>query len=103
MALVNIKIEKVVVESDPEILKFIKETKESQNLIINKLNQIIMNNAEILAKLEEADQQTNEIAEDLADLIANSGVSPEVADRLNAHVEKLRGVASTHTPGGGSE
>lgn len=71
---------------------------ESQNLIINKLNQIIMTNAEILAKLEEADAQTNEIAADIADLVANSGVSAEVADRLTAHVEKLKGIASTHTP-----
>lgn len=66
-------------------------------IIINKLNQIIMTNAEILAKLEEADTQTNEIAADIADLVANSGVSQEVADRLTAHVEKLKTVASTHT------
>lgn len=63
-----------------------------------KLKQIIMTNAEILAKLEEADQATNEIAADIQSLIDGGAVSQEVADKLTAHVEKLKGVASTHTP-----
>lgn len=68
-------------------------------LIINlKLNKIVMTNKEILALLEEADQKTNEIAADIQDLIDNGQVSGEVATKLSAHVEKLKSVASTHTP-----
>lgn len=69
-----------------------------QASIILKLNKIIMTNAEILALLEEADAQTNEIAADIQSLIDSGGVSAEVADKLTAHVEKLKGVAATHTP-----
>jgi hypothetical protein len=65
-----------------------------------KLKTIIMTNAEILALLEEANTTTNEIAADLQDLIDNAGVSPEVAEKLTAHVNALKAVASTHTPGG---
>lgn len=68
------------------------------NLI--KLKQIQMTNAEILALLEEANVTTNEIAADLQDLIDNAGVSPEVAEKLTAHVNALKAVASSHTPGG---
>lgn len=68
-------------------------------IIILKLNKIIMTSAEMLALLEEADATTNEIAADIQSLIDSGGVSQEVADKLTAHVEKLKGVASTHTPG----
>lgn len=62
-----------------------------------KLNKIMASNAEMLALLEEADLATNEIAEDIQDLIDNGQVSGEVASKLGGHVEKLKGVASTHT------
>lgn len=76
--------------------------------IINhfKIKKMGLTNQEILAKLDEADQQTNEIAADLQDLINSQGVSQEVADRLSAHVDKLKTIAATHTPagsGGGGE
>lgn len=72
------------------------------NLVITifnhlKLRQIMASNQEMLALLQEADKQTNEIAEDLQDLIDNGQVSGEVASTLTAHVEKLKGVASVHT------
>lgn len=62
-----------------------------------KLNKIMASNQEMIKLLEEADAQTNEIAEDIQDLIDNGQVSGEVASALTAHVEKLKGVASVHT------
>lgn len=62
-----------------------------------KLNKIMASNQEMIKLLEEADAQTNEIAEDIQDLIDNGQVSAEVASALTAHVEKLKGVASVHT------
>lgn len=56
-----------------------------------------MTSAEMLALLEEADVTTNEIAADIQSLIDSGGVSQEVADKLTAHVAKLKTVASTHT------
>lgn len=55
---------------------------------------LIMNDQEILAALEEADQQTNDIAADIQFLIDNKQVSQEVADKLTAHVAKLKGIAA---------
>lgn len=62
-----------------------------------KLNKIMADNQEMLRLLNEADAQTNEIAEDIQDLIDNGQVSGEVASRLTAHVDKLKTVAATHT------
>lgn len=65
-----------------------------QTVIILKLNKIIMTQAEMLAALEEADTATNEIAADIQILIDNGAVSQEVADKLTAHVSKLKGIAA---------
>jgi len=55
---------------------------------------LIMNDQEILEALEQADQATNEIAADIQILIDNKQVSQEVADKLTAHVTKLKGIAA---------
>jgi hypothetical protein len=63
-------------------------------IIYSKIKILIMNDQEILAALEEADQATNDIAADIQILIDNKQVSPEVAEKLTAHVTKLKGIAS---------
>lgn len=67
------------------------------SLIIQKLNTLMANDQEIIAMLDEADKQTNEIAEDIQDLIKNQGLDAATKARLQAHVDKLKTVASTHT------
>lgn len=70
-----------------------------QTVIIQKLKKIIMTEQEMLDLLIEADTQTNEIAADIQDLLNRPGeVSEAAAAVLRAHVEKLKGVAATHTP-----
>lgn len=68
------------------------------SLIIQKLNTLMANDQEILTMLDEADKQTNEIAEDIQDLIKGQGLDAATKARLQAHVDKLKTVASTHTP-----
>lgn len=63
-------------------------------IILLKLKQIKMTNEEILLALEEADQATNDIAADIQILIDSKAVSQEVADKLTAHVGKLKGIAA---------
>lgn len=69
-----------------------------------KLNKIMAADQEILAALAEADAATNEIAEDIAALVAREpNLSQETKDALAAHVAKLKGVASQYTPEGTEE
>lgn len=63
-------------------------------LIYSNSKTIIMKQAEMLAALEEADQATNEIAADIQVLIDQGAVSEEVAAKLTAHVDKLKGIAA---------
>lgn len=63
-------------------------------IIYSNIQTLIMNDQEILAALEEADQATNDIAADIQTLIDNKQVSPEVAAKLTSHIDKLKGIAS---------
>lgn len=63
-------------------------------LIYSNSKTIIMKQAEMLAALEEADQATNDIAADIQVLIDQGAVSEEVAAKLTAHVDKLKGIAA---------
>lgn len=81
-------------------------------LLNEKLNRILINQEKMMAKVDElkaelvaANETTNEIAADIADLVARTkgGLSEaeatEVATQLTALKEKLQGVAAVHTPG----
>lgn len=63
-------------------------------IILFKLKQIKMTNEEILQKLIEADEATNDIAADIQKLIEAGGISPEAQAALQAHVDKLKGIAA---------
>ena len=80
--------------------------------IHRKLDSIIQQGEKILAKVDElkaelvaANEVTNEIADDVKDLLeklAAGGLTVEEADAVKAEIvaltERLRGVASQHTP-----
>ena len=87
-------------------------TDNRHDLILFKLDRVLYNQekmmataAELKAELVEANKTTDEIAADIADLVAKVGVgsmSPtetqEVMDQLTALKTKLQGVAAVHTP-----
>jgi len=74
------------------------------DLVITKLGGIMAKVDELLAELEKANTTTNEIANDIADLIAKlaNGLSAAEAAVVQAKLAelqaKLEGVAATHTP-----
>jgi hypothetical protein len=64
-----------------------------------KINKIMATEQEILALLEEANAATNEIAEDIDALLAREeGIPETVRTALQAHVDRLKGVAGIYTP-----
>lgn len=64
-----------------------------------KLKKVMATEQEIIALLEEANVATNEIAEDIASLLAReTGIPDSVRAALQAHVDRLKGVAGTYTP-----
>jgi hypothetical protein len=62
--------------------------------IIKQNNQIMATEQEILALLEEANTATNEIAEDIQKLLDKPGIPDSVRTSLQAHVDRLKGVAN---------
>jgi uncharacterized coiled-coil DUF342 family protein len=81
--------------------------------ILSKVEQVYQQGVKVLAKVDElkaelvaANETTNEIADDVTDLLnklAAGGLSPAEADEVKAQIvalnEKLKGVAAQHTPG----
>ena len=63
-----------------------------------------MTEQEILDYLSEANVVTNEIADDIAKLIAKEpALKPETKAAFAAHIERLKGVASQYTEETGGE
>ena len=58
-----------------------------------KLKNVMASEQEIIALLEEANTATNEIAEDIQKLLNKPGVPEAVKTALQAHVDRLKGVA----------
>lgn len=79
-----------------------RETKQSLNLIINKLNQIMTKQEKFDASLERLNTTTNDIAADLKllkDQIASDTVTEESLARLDTNVTTLEALgASTDNP-----
>lgn len=58
-----------------------------------------MNNKELIALLVDVNESTNEISDDIQDLIAKQGaVSPEAEAVLTNIAAKLKAVAAAYTP-----
>ena len=81
--------------------------------VVGKLDKILDRQGVMMAKVDdlkaelvEANKTTNEIADDVTDLLsklAAGGLSPAEADEVKAQIvalnEKLKSVAAQHTPG----
>lgn len=73
--------------------------------ILSRLERIMAKVDDLKAELVAANEVTNEIAADIADLVERTkgGLSPAEADEVGAQLtalkEKLAGVAAVHTPG----
>jgi hypothetical protein len=62
--------------------------------IEERQTQSMATEAQLLQALADADAATNEIAEDIAEILAKEPISDDAMAAVTAHVEKLRGVAA---------